>query len=298
MDPLDRIQRTLDHIEAHLREPELCAETAASLASLSPWHFQKVFRALVGDCFKEYVRKRRLSAALDDLRGGERRIIDLALDYGFESQESFTRAFKRQFGVTPGKARQDPSLRVTTRPRARITAEHLTHLNRGMTMEPTIVESKGMTLAGISARFISILSPDRTNHVVIPALWHRYIDQAGQVPAKKGGVDWGVCEALPAGVARSHPDELLYTAAAELEEEGGALPAGFELKEIPPGRWAVFIHKGSLERLGYTMDYIYGSWLPKSGHELRDGPDLERYDCRKFRPPAEDSELELWVPIR
>lgn len=164
-------------------------------------------------------------------------------------------------------------------------------------MTPTFVETPGLLLAGLSAPFVSILSPDRTNHVVIPALWDRFIERLGEVPARREGVEWGACESLPADAPRRHPDELLYTAAAELMREDVALPEGFRLVQVPPGRYAVFIHEGSLERLDETLSYIHELWLPGSGHALRDAPHLERYDRERFCLNSEESELDLWVPI-
>jgi AraC family transcriptional regulator len=166
-----------------------------------------------------------------------------------------------------------------------------------MSMMPRIVENSGMTLAGLSARFISILSPDRNNHVVIPALWARYGKRAGELTTRRAGVDWGLFESLQAN-DRSHPDELSYTAAAELLSPVETLPEGFSLKRIPPGRYAVFTHKGKLDGLAKTMTAIHEKWLPKSGRMQRDGPHLERYDHQRFRADSADSELELWVPVR
>lgn len=170
-------------------------------------------------------------------------------------------------------------------------------------MTPKLVETKGMTLVGLSARFISILSPDRNNDVVIPQLWHKFIERIREVSSRRSGVEWGVCESLSPGSKRSHPDELVYTAAAELtldaaRDDKATLPLGFAVKRIPPGRYAVFTHKGGLDGLGETMSFIHGTWLPTSGHTLREAPHLERYDARLFRPDSDDSELELWIPIR
>jgi AraC family transcriptional regulator len=168
-------------------------------------------------------------------------------------------------------------------------------------MTPRLTEMPGMTLVGLSARFISILSPDRNNHLVIPALWDRFIKRLEEVSGRRTGVEWGVCESVPAGAKRSHPDELVYTAAAELvrdpRNDEETLPVGFSVKRVKPGRYAVFTHVGVLERLGESMGFIHGTWLPTSGHTLREAPHLERYDPKRFRPLSDDSELELWIPI-
>lgn len=164
-------------------------------------------------------------------------------------------------------------------------------------MTPTLVETQGLSLAGLSAPFVSILSPDANNQVVIPALWDRFIERMGELSARREGVEWGVCRALPAGAPRSHPDELRYTAAAELVRDDVPLPEGFDLVRVPAGRYAVFVHEGRLERLDETLSFIHELWLPASTHALRDAPHLERYDRERFRLNSEDSELDLWIPI-
>ncbi len=66
--------------------------------------------------------------------------------------------------------------------------------------------------------------------------------------------------------------------------------------KVPAGRYAVFTHKGKVELIGHTMNYIYGFWLPGSGVELREAPDLEIYDER-FNPHSDNSELDIWIPV-
>jgi len=294
MSTIERIRRAVDYMEERLKEP-LPPEDAARVAGFSSWHFQKLFRATTGDCFKEYIRKRRLTCALADLLEGDRPLIQLAFDYQFESQESFTRAFKRMFGTTPGKARSDGTLAVKGLKRARVTQEYLDHLYRGVTMTPTLKDLPAMTFVGLETRFVSILSPDADNHEKIPALWHRYLPLSRSIDGRVSHDDWGLCDTLPQDAPRAHPDELWYMAAAEVEKKA-APPPGMMARTVPAGRYAVFTHRGSLATLAHTMNYIYGSWLPKSGCELRPAPDLERYDER-FRPDHEDSEMDIYIPI-
>jgi AraC family transcriptional regulator len=111
MDHLKQIQRAVDYIEENLRD-ELPFWDIAKRAGYSMWHFQRVFGATVGDTVKEYIRKRRLASALHDLAATEKRILDIALEYQFESQESFSRAFKGEFGRTPGECRKKRHLRA------------------------------------------------------------------------------------------------------------------------------------------------------------------------------------------
>ena len=100
------IQRALDYIEEHLTEPADVGEIARQ-AACSAYYFQRIFCVLCGMTLGEYIRARRLTRAGSELAGGGLRVIDAALKYGYESPESFTRAFSRFHGVTPSQARRD-----------------------------------------------------------------------------------------------------------------------------------------------------------------------------------------------
>ena len=295
MEHLKRIQKAVDFIEERLKE-ELPADQIAKVAGFSSWHFQRLFRATVGDGLKEYIRKRRLSSALVDLATSDRRMIELAVEYGFESQEAFTRAFKASFGKNPGECRKTGVRAVVAISKPKITLEYLDHLYGGLTMEPKILELNEMKLVGIGSNFISVLSPDKNNHVVIPQLWDRYLKRCKEIDERVSRVDYGLCDRISEETQRTHPDECFYMACAEVASFD-SVPEGMETRVVPGGRYAVFTHTGTLDHLEHTMNFIYGSWLPKSGEELRDAPDLERYDER-FKPDSEESELDIFIPLK
>ena len=293
MDYLERIQAAVDFIEDHLKD-ELSTERIAGAAHFSMWHFQRVFGAIVGLGVKEYVRKRRLTQAMKDLAEKDRRILDIALDYQFESHESFTCAFKANFGVTPGDCRKRGSIGMHHKPR--ITLEYLNHLHGSMNMEPKFIELAEKKVVGMGTKFVSILSPDKNNFNVIPPLWGRFVERIGEIRNRVGHASFGLVEALPKSEDKSHNDELFYIACAEVADFG-ATPAGMIDRVIPAGRYASFTHKGKLDKLEHTMNFIYGSWLPKSNLQLRDAPHLELYDQR-FIPGSDASEFDILLPVR
>jgi len=295
MDHLVRVQRAIDFIEDHLKD-DLPTDVIAKEACFSMWHFQKVFSAAVGESLKDYVRKRRLTSASVELCTSERRILDIAVDYQFESQESFTRAFKAMFGLNPGECRKQGigSVRALNQPR--ITMEYLDHLYGGMTMQPKFIELQEKKVVGMGANFISILSPEKNNHVVLPKLWDEFLKRAAEISGRKGRFDIGLCEGISDESKKSHPDECFYMACAEVDSFE-SVPEGMVTKVVPAGRYAVFTHKGKLDTFEHTMGYIFGSWLPKSGEELREAPDLEVYDER-FCFGADNSEVDIYIPIK
>src|ERR1700730_16744799 len=154
MDHIGRIQRAIDYIEEHLKD-ELPTESIANVAYFSMWHFQRVFGAIVGDSVKEYARKRRLDSARIELTSTDRRILDIAIDHQFESQESFSRAFKAVYRKTPGECRKEGAKSVLILSKPRITIEYLDHLFGGLSMQPRFVNEPEKKIVGFGANFIS-----------------------------------------------------------------------------------------------------------------------------------------------
>ena len=295
MDHLQQIQRAVDFIEDHLHE-DLSVDLIAKVAGFSKWHFQMVFSSAVGDTLKEYIRKRRLTAAIIDLGTTERRIIDIALDAGFESQEAFTRAFKAMFRKTPGECRKEGTKSVMALNKPRITMEYLDHLYGGINMEPVIRFIEEKKVAGKGAKFISVLSPDANNQNVIGELWSQYNPRKQEIPSRISQADLGIVTCLSEAEQKNHPTECFYLAGAEVASLH-EVPEGMIALTVPEGNYAVFTHKGKITKIGMTMKYIYGSWLPKSGKKLRDAPEIEMYDSR-FQHDSDNSELDIYIPIQ
>ncbi len=291
MDHLEQIQRAVDFIEDHLHD-DLEVDEICRVAGFSRWHFQIVFSASVGDSLKEYIRKRRLTHAMKELRS-DKRILDIALNAGFDSQEAFTRAFKQMYGMNPGECRKK-GINISLIQKVRITFAYLDHLYGGLTMEPAFKRLAEKKVVGVKGTFISVLSPEKNNFVVIPALWQKYMPRKAEIKNGIAPIDFGVCYEVPAN-ERTRPDECYYMACKEVTSLDN-IPEGMTGFIIPEGDYAVFTHIGALEKFEYTLNYIYGSWLPKSGKKLRHAPDLELYDQR-FKLNSDDSEIDIYIPI-
>lgn len=112
---LERIERSVSFIETNLRN-DFGIEAVAASAYWSPWHYQRRFREVTGYSVSDYVRKRRLARAVVDLAEGGRSVIDVAMDYSFSYEQSFIRAFRREFGLSPGSFRKTrPDVSLTSR---------------------------------------------------------------------------------------------------------------------------------------------------------------------------------------
>jgi AraC-like DNA-binding protein len=101
----DKIHESLDFIEKNLTNT-IRLEELSNIVYLSKYHYHRLFHALTGDSVKRYISKRRMAEAARELATTPSRILDIALKYQFGSQEAFTRAFKRLYGMAPGEYRR------------------------------------------------------------------------------------------------------------------------------------------------------------------------------------------------
>jgi AraC family transcriptional regulator len=293
MEYAHRIQLALDFIETHLTEALSLAEVADQ-AAFSSWHFQRLFSTLTGEPLKTYIRKRRLSAAAVELMQSKQRILAIALKYRFESQAAFTRAFRAQFGCPPGQFRLQP--RRLQAPLL-ISNDYIKHLSGGLNMEPDIIHLDTLHVVGLSNRFISILAPEANNFEVIPALWDRFNARQGEIQGARQGVSLGLCLCEDDPSESENTGELSYLAGCLLETEPTEpLPEGMRAISIAPGQYARFTHQGELDKLQHTMSYIHLTWLPRSGYQLDQRPEIEWYDSR-FKPDQADSAFDIYIPL-
>jgi AraC family transcriptional regulator len=288
VDYLTQVQRGIDYIEANL-ELDLDPAEVARRAGISHWHFQRIFRALTNETLKTYIRSRRLANSLDRLAATDTRIIDIALAAGFESQESFTRAFKKAFAVTPADYRrrrsQFPFLR-----KVRFDAEYLRHIHRNLSLEPEVYTQRELLLVGMTTRFYSVDSEKNNIGEKLPALWQAFLARLGEVSSTVPGTCYGVVQQTPAKT-----DELEYCAAIEVMHVD-AVPPGMVTLRLPTARYARFAHQGAVANIDRTVNYIYSSWLARSGMRHTYAADVEIYGPH-YHPTAEQSLIHYAIPV-
>ena len=161
------IQASIDYIEEHLKE-ELTAEALASSAGFSTYHYSRVFHAYVGKPVMEYIRCRRLAYAVVELAQGKR-IIDIALEYGFETHNGFGKAFRKIYGCSPEQYRLHGSGQVL--PKVDLFLLTKDHVKGAMTMEPQIVTKPAFKVAGYE---LKTTTRDNACNQEITAFWDRY----------------------------------------------------------------------------------------------------------------------------
>jgi AraC family transcriptional regulator len=292
-----RIQRTVEHIENRLTEPMSLPELAG-VAGFSDFHFHRVFQTMVGDPVMEYVRKRRLARAARELADPDKRILDVALDYGFQSHETFTRAFKKMFGMTPAEYRKR-GIRTPAYPRVDVLSQKFNPYLGGIRMDYRMVTKPGFKLIGYG---LETSSQDGRNLQEIPAFWQRYL-------ADKG---W---ERIPNAVFRDSPVELgictdfdmengsfTYVIGMEAEHFEG-VPDDLVCREFPEATYAVFTTpKVAQEQFSSsiqaTWKSIFEEWFPHSGYEHAGAAEFEWYDQRAHADKNEQLQMDIYIPVR
>jgi AraC family transcriptional regulator len=290
MGPVRSILRAVDCMERNLTAPVSIADIASE-ATYSPFHFLRLFKALTGETPGSYLRRRRLAEAAGELVRGRKRIIEIAVEYQFGSQEAFTRAFRSCFGVTPLAFRRKGAGHWMEAAR-RIDETFLVHCMEVVTMEPRIEKRGAVKLVGL------VYYGDNRNWEVVK-LWEEFMPLMGKVPNSLGGREaYGLCF-----YSESFSRSGLFSYMAAIPVSSlDVIPMEMVGKTLPGSEYAVFRHKGRLvgesNTIKDTYAYAYGTWLPNSGYENPPGYDFELYGERFRGNQDPESELEVWIPIR
>ena len=289
MNYLKQVRKGIDYIEANL-DFDFTLSQVAKAAGISQWHFQRIFRALTNETLKTYIRSRRLACSLGRLLDTNSRIIDIALSAGFESQESFTRAFKKTYAMTPNEYRKIGSKNLFLK-KLQFDSEYLQHINQKISLEPEIVKQHKMLLVGLRTCFYGIDSEKNNIAKKLPPLWDNFLRRRGEIENRVAGVSYGVVRETD-----ENTDLLEYYAAAEVSKPG-TLPKNMVSLEIPASTYAKFTHQGKVNEINNTVNYIYSSWLLQSGMRHTYGADLEFYGAA-YHPVSDQSIMHYAIPIQ
>ena len=271
------IRTAIDYIERHLTD-NISAQGVADRVNISPFYLQKVFSLLTGYGIGEYIRNRRLYRAAVDLRDTEDRVIDIAFRYGYETPESFTKAFSRFHGSTPSRVRDGGAAINTFLP---------------LTIKISIQGGKKVF-------------DNETAYAEIPKFWEEicekyaynvYAGNAPSNPCEQALVDncigeYGVC------IDDIGDGKFRYLVAGRYT--GGDVPEGMVVYEFPRSDWAVFDCIGPIpEALQSVNTRIFKEWLPGNPeYELCGNANVEWYDCVNGEKTDPDYHSAIWLPVK
>jgi len=280
---MERIFNIIDYIEKNMYE-SIDIHDMARISNYSTYHFCRIFRSLVGDSPKEYLRKRRLTIAAKRLAKGESSILDIALDCQFESHASFTRSFKQFFKMTPEQYRDntDPFRLIY---KDQFSQHMLHHLQNHLSMEPEIVTRPEVKVVGVAQQY-------KEEDLDIETLWSAFRPNVSQIENRVGCNAFGIYEEYQE--SKNHVG-FSYICSIEVSDFDN-VPKGMISRVLPEHLYAVFRHKGAISSLPETLKYIWGSWLPKSNYDYIEKPDFELYAPENQKENSEKILL-LHIPI-
>jgi AraC family transcriptional regulator len=272
-------------IKAIIRDPssDWTTQALAGLAGISAFHFHRVFRALTGETMLSFVQRRRLLRAIELINEGKFTLTEIALEAGFDSGSSLSRAFRKYLGCSPTEycKRHASPLLPPPHPSFSRREKMQIEIREAQQRAALVVERRGMVEQNFNraaAEAFRVLTGEikRVNG------WHAVRERIGMCPDEASMV----------------PDaEARYQAGFFCEGELATLNGEVQRVTIHGGRWAVSTHQGSYETLWQSWNRLYRDWLPASRLVLRDAAPFEIYLNDKKPAPPEELRTEIWIPI-
>lgn len=283
MEWTEAIRKAVSYIESHITE-DITMYDVATHVNVSPFYFHKGFSILCGYSITEYIRNRRLALAGEELMSSDTTVIALAMKYGYDSPDSFAKAFTRFHGCSPSAVRRDKTILKAFAP-LKLTIS----LKGGYAMDYRITDKEAFTVLAASKTF------DYENaKKEIPAFWQEhYASGAGKY----------VCGMFGINIDLQMGNERFEYLIADIYNPSVEIPKEFEVRMIPALTWAVFPCKGALpQALQDVNEKIFSEWLPAlHDYEFAAGYCVEMYDAPDKYPNGTADEnyyTEIWLPVK
>jgi AraC family transcriptional regulator len=282
MEWISRLNEAVDYIEENL-DKEISYDKLAQIACCSTFHFIRMFSYIADVPLSEYIRRRRLTMAAFDLQAGREKIIDIALKYGYDSPTAFNRAFHNVHGISPTAARkQGASLKAYPHISFKIAIKGDSEMNY------KIITKEAFKIVGVKEHYN--MSVDECFSAV-PLFWQKTL-QSGVVPVIISFINQEPYGLLGVSTCMNGKDFDYYIAAATDKDT----PEELTEYIVPSCTWAVFECVGAMpSAIQELQKRIVTEWLPTSGYEYANAPDIEVYFEGNQQSP--DYRCEVWLPI-
>ena len=278
MEWIDRLNDTINYIEEHLTD-EIDYEQLGRIACCSSYHFQRMFAYMAGIPLSEYIRSRRMSLAAVDLQGRDMKILDVAGKYGYSSPTSFNRAFQSVHGVAPSAVKNE-GISVKSFPPItfKITIKGAEEMNY------RIETKEAFRIVGVS---VPLYKEIEKHFALIPPQWQE-ISQNGTLQRLIGMMDTPPMGVLGVSTCNDTEQWRYYIAVSTSQALGD-----LEEYTVPAATWAIFPGQGTNQSIQELEQRIVTEWLPTSGYEYGNAPDVEVY----LNPDPQNAQYEVWIPV-
>lgn len=290
IDSKEMIEACVNYIEININD-KITLDDISQEIGMSKYYLHRMFKALTGESIIEYVQARKLSASINELANSNMRIIDIAMDYGFDHEQSYIRAFKKRFGYTPLKVRSDQiSIGITEK----INTSDVLAVNNSITYKPFYVFKQKFYIAGTKYRILS-RSGDNTANLHGREFFYNDRDRITNPVNSKiyfGYTDWS-----------GYDDGYIYYIPSVQVPDLKTLPEGITGISIPAHKYVVFRFVGFFRpddikgrQIGRLLVHLYRKWITNSGFRSADTFRFEYIDTGL----ASDNycELDIYQPIR
>lgn len=278
MEWIIRFNSAINYMEEHIRE-EIDMKEVGKVAGCSAYHFQRMFTYMAEISLSEYIRRRKMSLAAVDLLAGEK-VIDVSVAYGYDSPTAFNRAFKTVHGIAPSRIVEEGAS-IKSYPPIRFQIS----VKGECEMDYRIVKREAFRIVGVSMPLEKELEK---NFEKVPQMWGK-AHTDGTVPSLLGIMNKDIPGIMGVSTCNNEEEWKYYIAVASTEET----PDGMEEYVVPAFTWAVFPGTGAGISIQDLECRIVKEWLPTSGYEYADGPDVEVY----LNADPVDMKYEVWIPV-
>lgn len=278
MEWITRLNHAINYIEEHLCDT-VDYDEIAKLACCSTYHFQRMFAYMADTTLSEYIRRRRMSKAAVDLQSGSEKIIDIALRYGYDSPTAFNRAFKSIHGVAPSQIKEDGVL-IKTFP---LISFNIT-IKGAEQMEYKIENKDAFRIIGVSEPLHREIEK---NFEVVPQMWQNAVTDGiiQRLADMMNGEPMGML-----GISICNEENWRYFIAVASSH---GIDSTLQEYIVPAATWAIFSGSGSGQSIQELEKRIITEWLPTSGYEYGNAPDVEVY----LNPDPKNTKYEVWIPV-
>lgn len=278
MEWVQRLNNAINYIEENL-SGDIKAEEAAKIACCSTYHFQRMFAYMSNITLTEYIRRRRMSLAAVELQSGDCKVVDISVKYGYDSPTAFNRAFKSVHGIAPSQAKENG---VVLKAFPRISFKIM--IKGDSEMDYRIEKREKFRIIGVSKPLEKELEK---NFEIVPKMWEEAV-ASGTLQKLAGAMDSSPKGLLGISVCNEVEDWKYFIAVASEKQLDG-----FEEYIIPEATWAIFEGQGTNISIQELEKKIITEWLPSSGYEYGNAPDIEVY----LNPDPQNAKFEVWIPV-